>query len=449
MMLSRTTWTLLVVAGLLALLLVLPSGQDGSGLRLPTLPALDGDAITRVTFERAGQPIVIERQGDRWRLKQPLQAEADASALEALLRPFGQPVPMDARVDAGHLEDYALDDNEGVRFEVFTSEAVPVISMVVGRDVEGGSTLLRMAGSDDVYRARVGGASRFRKEASAWRNRSVLSLDDTLVSGLTVEGSGGVLTFQRIPAGIAKDTEASTESVWHLDGDPTFPVDQRTLDTLVRSLARLRAGEVHAPDFGSGWDRPRGAYEIALADGTTHRILVVPAPDGASGLARADDNPDVYRIGASWVTRLEEGVEAYRDRTLFDFPPEQVQSLVLEEGGLRVRIQQDPTTRLWRVAEPVSMEVDLRRALVATRTMGELRALAVDEDVDAATAGLAPPGARFEARLVDGTSRVLEVGAGFQEGGQDLAWVRRAGQDTIWVVPAEALKRMRAAFVQS
>jgi frataxin-like iron-binding protein CyaY len=355
---------------------------------------------------------------------------------------------MDARVDTGHLDTYELDDNKGVRFEVFTGNAEPALAMTVGRDVEGGSTLLRLSGSDDVYRARVGGAFRFRKDAAQWRNRSVLDLDDALVSGLTIEGAGGVLTFLREPSGAVEAEGRPSWAPWHLQRDPTFPVDQRILEALARSLARLRASAVHAPDFGSGWDRPAGAYEVALSDGTTHRILVVPAPEGATGLARVDERPDVYRVAGALLERLEMSQEEYRDRTLFAFVAEQVDTLTLEEGSARVRIRQDPGTRLWRVVEPVSTEVDLRTALVAVRTMGELRAAGVAEGIDPRETGLVPPRARYEARLTDGSSQVLEVGARFQESGQDRIWVRRLGRDTVWVLPAETLKRMRAAFLQ-
>lgn len=448
MTLSRSTWILLGIVGALALLLALPSVGGGRGVSLPVLPAIDPDVVTRVTFETAGQPIVIEKQGEAWRLLQPLQADADASSLASLLAGFRQPVPMDARVDTGHLDTYELDDNKGVRFEVFTGGSEPVLAVMVGRDVEGGSTLLRLSGSDDVYRARIGGAFRFRKDASQWRNRSVLDLDDTLVGGLTVEGAAGVLTFVREPSGDVQAEERPPWAPWHLQRDPAFPVDQRILEALARSLTRLRASAVHAPDFGSGWDRPTGAYEVALSDGTTHRIVVVPASDGVSGLVRVDGLPDVYRVAGSLLERLEKGEEEYRDRTLFAFAVEQVDTLTLEEGSARVRIRQDPGSRLWRVVEPVSTEVDLRTALLAIRTMGELRAAGVAEGVDPRQAGLVPPRARFEARLIDGSSQVLEVGARIQDGGQDRVWVRRAGRDTVWVLPAEAVKRMRAAFLQ-
>ncbi len=445
---SRTTRILLAIAAVLALLLALPRGGDDTGGPLPALPAIDRDGVTRIRFERAGQAILIERQGEVWRLLQPLQAEADAGSLEALLQIFGEPVPIDARVDVGHLESYGLDDNEGVRFEVFTGGAEPALALVVGLDVEGGSTLLRLSGSDDVYRARLGGAYRFRKDAPAWRNRSVLALDPARMAGLTIEGAGGALTFLRDPTAAVGEGEAPTQPTWRLQDDSSFPLDQPTLDALARSLARLRASEVHASDFGSGWDRPAGAYEVALADGTTHRILVVSDDGAASGLARVDDRPDVYRIAGSWVGRLEQGREAYRDRTLFAFAPDQVESLVLEEGTARVRIRRDPTTGTWRAVEPISAEVDLRTALAAVRTLGGLRAHAVAEGADSRNSGLNPPRARLQALLADGSSQSLEVGTRFQEGGQEWVRVRRAGRDTIWVLPAETWKRMRAAFVR-
>ena len=68
-------------------------------------------------------------------------ASADAVSIKSLLRTFREEIPIDLRLDEGNLEEYGLDDNDGVTFEVFTDGSEPVLSFVVGKDLPGGSSL--------------------------------------------------------------------------------------------------------------------------------------------------------------------------------------------------------------------------------------------------------------------------------------------------------------------
>ena len=178
---SKPTWTLAGTAALLALLLVADRGPDHDGEALPRLPPLNADEATRITFTRSGETTVITREDDVWRITRPLQAEADTAILGALLANFKNEIPMDLRVDRGNLDKYGADDNAGVTFEAFTSSSEPYISMVIGNDVTGGSTLVRLSGSDAVYRARIGGRFQYDRPTVDWRNHMILNVEAELM----------------------------------------------------------------------------------------------------------------------------------------------------------------------------------------------------------------------------------------------------------------------------
>ncbi len=451
MRLSRTTIALLAVATLLAVLLLIPSQQHAGQTDLPTISAIDPDTVTRIELVKAGQTTVIERDGDRWYLRQPLQAEADASSLRSLVQTFSKDVPIDLRIDQGELEAYGLDDSNNLSFELFTGGAEPAISIVLGIDLPGGSTVLRLPGSDAVYRARLGGRHRFDREATDWRNRLLLDIDPEQVVGIGLEGPGGVLTFTRELLGVSQDEGALEHGPWLLADNPLFVVDQTTLDMLAGSMARIRASELHAPDFGGdAWDLPAATAEVVLADGTMHRIELIVAPDAQAALARVQGKPDVYRVAGTWLRRFQWGLLEFQDKTVLDFNRELVDSVILEEGPNRVRIQQDLGSKMWRVVEPVVMDADLRKTLYTVNALSDLRALRVSEGSEPGAVGLDQPRSRFIVEMIDGSSVMLEVGHAFQaEPSGDAVYAMANDRLPIFEIRAETYTRLRQAFLKN
>jgi hypothetical protein len=446
---SRTTRVLLCVAVALAALLAIPSRRHSGQEGLPSLPAVAPESATRIQLVKAGQPTLLEREGERWFLRQPLQAEADAASVRSLLRAFAKPIPMDLRVDQGNLEDYELDDSNNLTFELFAGGEEPALAFVLGKDLPGGSSLLRLRDGDAVYRARVGGRHRFDREATDWRSRAVLDLDPAQIVGLTLLAGGRDLTFAREILSAEAGAEP-TAGPWHLADDPAFPVDQPTVTGLAEAMARLRASELHAPDFGVGWDDPAARCEVAMSDASVHRLALVPAPEGGAALAKVEGRPDVFRVASTWLARLAGPLAEFRDKTVFAFAREQVDSIALHEGPHRVRIQQDLGTKTWRVVEPIVMDAELRKTLTTVNALSDLRAARVSEGTEPKAAGLLQPRMRFEVGMIDGTMHVLEIGAAFQDPEQgDLTYAQAEERLPIFELEASTIARLRQAFLKN
>lgn len=446
---SRTTRILAAIAAVLLALALLDRGAGDRVATLPTLPAVNRDEVTRITLTQAGQKTILAREDDRWRILQPLQADADEASVKAILAAFRKEVPMDLRVDGGDHETYGVDDSAGITFELFTSGAEPVIAFTIGNDVAGGSTLLRLAGSSDVYRARIGGRFHYDKPATGWRNHMVLDQEPTTVEALAFTRGGQTLSFRRPPKGLESQEGDPGFGPWILENAPSFPVDQATLDDLARSLALLRASEIHAAEHGAGWENPAGTVEVTLTDGTTHNLTFVSDQDQAA-LVRVDDRPDVYRVAITHLKRVTEPLAAFRDRTLFDLRKSDLDAITLVAGPNRVRLKQDLGTSFWKIVEPVNADTDVRQAIWTANTLATLRADRVEEGMTRARAGLDTPQLRFVLELLDGTQRGLDVGAGFNDAaGTAWRYVARDGDPTVFSVKEAVLVQLRKAFLQS
>lgn len=98
-----------LVIGALVLVAVLKPGSKPAPQN-PPLTALAPDAIQHVRIQRPKQPdVVLDRQGDNWRLTTPRSARANNFRVDELARLAATPVSVRFPAATGELEKYGLD----------------------------------------------------------------------------------------------------------------------------------------------------------------------------------------------------------------------------------------------------------------------------------------------------------------------------------------------------
>lgn len=445
MMLSRTTQVLLGIAGLLAIVAFFPTDKNSSE-SLPSLPAINRDDVTKIMLTKSGESIILERDGEGWDITSPLKADADSVSIKSLLMVFRKEVPVDLRVDKGNLKEYGLDDNTGVHFEVFTNSQDPYVSFVVGQDVPGGSNLIRLAGSDDVYRARVGGFFRYAKPATEWRDKTLLNLDYDQISSVSLIRTDQTLQFERQLTGNLTPEGKQEFGDWRLVNDYRFPVDQKGFAAMVKGWSLARASEIHASDFGVGWETPNATIEMSLLNGETHKMSFLDSDQ--SSLAKVDSRSDVFRVASTHLNRIVQPLINFKDKTLFNFTRDEVDWFALEQGNHKVRIKQDLGTNMWKVVEPLTMDPDIRQVFHSINTLSELRASSIAE-ISLKEANLESPKLKFEIALLNGSSLFLHIGSGYKdEAGAIYFYARVNMGDTVYVLKSDVVETIQKAFLK-
>src|SRR5690606_19215336 len=170
----RRTATL---AGLAALLLAVDLGSRRLDLEavdeLPEVAAVAPEAAARIRLTEGDDRIVLEREGETWRMTAPGTHRADPEAVDALLQSLRRVVRLDVQVGRGDLETYGLTSPTALRVEVEDAEGTRLADFYVGHDVAGGTTYLRFPDDDAVFRARLGSRARFDRSAAAWRDHRI------------------------------------------------------------------------------------------------------------------------------------------------------------------------------------------------------------------------------------------------------------------------------------
>jgi hypothetical protein len=348
-------------------------------------------------------------------------------------------VPMDVEVDQGHFESYGLDQANGILIEIAGANGT-LTRFYVGENSEA-STFVRFPDDDRVYRARLGGRSRFEHSASEWKDRRIYDLESTTIDSVAIDRAGAHLGFSR--AFVTDDKGTATPGPWTVDGMPAYPLDQAMVQDLADGLAKLRAGEILPAD--APFDVPVGSVTFHTTTNETHTLTVARHDQGV--FCKRDNEPATYRIADAMVARIDRALPRWRDRTLFSVVPTRIRGMIFEDASLRTVLVADPKTGVWTVTEPTNVAVDSREATQVARALVNLRA---DDtaDIAPALAGF-PSKTRLGLTLDDGTTRWVEIGDAVpgMPTGRELTYVRTPeAPERIGVLLTTGLSRVRKTF---
>ena len=454
MKLTRRSLVLLAVAALLAVLNVWDAGPAPTAAALPSVPAAATDTVVAIQISTPIEKLRVERGAtekgapgfDAWNIVTPLQYPADSAQVRTLLKTFADPLPMDAFVDSGNHEDYGVDDQNGLLVELYVAgQEIPGAALVVGKTAAGPSTFVRLPGSDDVYRADVGGRARYARPAAEWRDKVAIEVERTKILGLTIARGAETLRFTRVVTGaplLEADPDGGPPPArWALEGAP-FATDSDTVDATIKTLARIRAGEVHNPDYEAGFDAPAAVATLTLDDGTARTITLGGRVVDGAAFVRVDGRDEVFRTAASVGRALAQPVESFRDRRLLAFKRADVASVAYSEGGLTVVLAQSDDNATWAITQPPNMDADQKQALYTVNTLASLRAAALAPD-----ATFAASGARFEVRMRDGGTVTVQLGQREPDAeGRPLVRVRISGKEGVYLLQEAAVAELLKAF---
>lgn len=429
-----------------------PSSFDPSA-DLPSLAEVARADVTRIEIT-SGQQDTVVMEGSLeggFQVIAPYQAPADTIALRPLLALFERgKTRMDVAIDTGNLADYGLDDAQGVLVELFTDSDEPAVSFVVGQDRPGGSSFVRLPGSDVVYRGKVGSRARYDRAPLEWRDKMVTQVPAGLVQEIRIEPLDGPKTvFLRLPEGDMATESSAKFGAW-TSAQADFAVDQKSIDALAKSLTELRAGRVLSPDFDGGFDPPAATVSVLMVDGEQIVLTIGQrTAEGGAVFVKRSGRDEVYLVSASLRDRVLRPILAYRNRILFDFERLDVRDYTLEDELGKAVLTQDSSTHMWAFTQPVNMDTDVLAVTQSVNTLADLRADAIDPEISLEDAGLDEP-ATLSVRLMNGTTQTLYIGRRIDIQGTPYTYVTRPELlPIIYLVRTDTLTHLRAGFNRS
>lgn len=409
-------------AALLGLVLLTREKEVNEGVPRLTLAPL-AQEVTKVEISGA-HAAVLSREGGAWTVSGHPADEAQVKALLDALKDLRAQDYVTSKPEK-HAE-LEVDDAKGVKVAVSTT-AGPAWTLVFGKASKAGGTFLREAKGDAVFTTTSPAAFQVKRDANAWRKRTIATASAADVAKVKLTQAGSTLAL------------VNGNGAWEADPKPPagFRFDAQAAQRVVQQLASLSA-----QDFLDGDPGPLpSTVEAELKGGKTLTLrLGAKRPEGTVPL-RLDGDPQTYLLPQWAADGLLKTLDDLRDTTLLAYEVEKVQRVTLTGVGKATVLAKDGAG--WKLVEPkqapAGFELDPQAVAGQLQRWKSLRAAKAVTGVSDAAAGLGAPAAKLELALEGGGKQTVTVGA---ETAAKERYVKGSADGLLYAIGAAELQQL-------
>lgn len=285
---------------------------------------LQADATQEVLLRKGSDEVLLRKVDGAWRLIKPVQAPADASAVEALVKALGEASREEIIAESGaDLRQYGLDQPSGAVTFVPASAGAKAQVLFFGRDNPTGQYAYAMVdGSPQVFLLGQSVKASVLKDAGELRDKAVWRFDAPQVTALRSSAAGG-FRLTRSGAGWAVNDE---------------PGRGAAIEQWLGELAALKATAVPSEDGkGGAWGLSKGPHlSLRLQNGDMLELHAGASPDSDSYYAQGKPGTPVFKLPADSLLTLQKGPSDLADRRAFELDSAKVQrfEIVRPQGKL-------------------------------------------------------------------------------------------------------------------
>jgi hypothetical protein len=403
---------------------------------------LEKASVKKLSLTAKGQTVRLERDGEEWRIVEPVQARAEKFSVEPILDKLAdlksKAVVADTRARAA---DFGLAQPQFTVVASYADKAgaEKTATLEVGDENPLDLTIYyAKAGDDRIFTAEPALKYPLDKSLYDLRDKSLVVHEDKDVQQVVVETNGGGWSAER-------DGDA-----WKLTAPVQDAGDKGAIEGVLSKLrtARVKAFAAETADQAAlatyGLDKPAAVVTFALGADRATKILRMgeATVDGAKKtFARLGDAGPVMEVEASVVTDLAKPASELRDRSVAPFDREKARKVTVAP------LDGEPLvfTRSKEKAEGATAETDKYvvdgvtdklkewKLSSALYTLSSLKGTSIVEDgaKDLGRYGLDKPNFRFSVEG-DGAAKLAEVLVGAQAGNKYYA--ARAGSGRVYEV---------------
>ncbi len=423
-----------VLVTLLAVFFFLQSKDDNA----PTPPSFEVPHMAdldKIEIVNGAVAITLAREAGVWRLKAPVDFPVADGVQKDLDKLFAASIGMDRQIEPKEdLARYGLDKDTALI--TLHAGGAKKVAFTVGKEDTVDQTFVKRTwikpeGGTTVFRAQAGLRSRLLIDLADLRQKKVSEFNKEDVVG--VELSYGGKKISLAPTAAEGDKPAGWKSV-----EPAGEsLDNAAIDRLIGAAGRLRADGfadgTSLADAGLQTPSLTATFKLKAGDPVTIMIggLVKPAADAAAppdGAAPPEPSRYLKLASADWIYTAKSFTIDSVDKRLADLRTKDMMTLDVAqvEKITAARPAEGERTEVvleggkWALVSPTAGEANKDLVDAALRTLKDLKAARVSEDVDAQKAGLGPDQATLlTLSLAGGEVRTVAIGGLVEEGKTD------------------------------
>ncbi len=321
-------------------------------------PELDDDAAVAVEIEGSHGPIRMALVDDVWRLVEPLEWEAEKTAVRSLISAFAN-LDSERRLPLGEVDlaDYGLDDpalevvlvdSEGRRFALSVGDAMPL----------GANRAVRRGADEEIHLSPEAFVAALDREIDDWRSRDVIDLLEHDLATIDVETSEDRIVM-------VKD-----DGRWQLQEPLADLADRDQIQSLISELNVLRISEFLPADgepfeFGA----EEFGFRVVLTrvggeEAVTLELTAAGEGEGAGTVFCRRNGEDVFVVSDSIATRLSKAPVLWRSDKVWLFSSWDAATVEFATGSEEIAVRE--TDGLWQFEDGGDADTtEIRRRLNA------------------------------------------------------------------------------------
>jgi len=298
MKIKKEIFLLVVVIIGLSLYLVFHE-SDRTQYQLPVLPKVASKDFTQLEIQQSEKTIVLHKKDNEWFIS-PKDYLADIYVINRMIDAIDDLTLTALASESESYNRYDLDDDKKITVKAWAGQTL-------SRDLEVGKavptyqhTFIRIKNDPNVYHAGGNFRNTFEKTAENLRNKTVLSLEKSLIKNLHITKGNTTREFvlKSIPVDPEKDLsdgEKETEppkTKMEWQSSDNMKINETAIEELLSLLARLNCDTYHPNEIKDDFKNPLCTIEVKGA--TNAKLSIFNPADEAGSLYPAISSQNDY-----------------------------------------------------------------------------------------------------------------------------------------------------------
>jgi hypothetical protein len=429
---SRTTSFLVMMALVIGALAALDYywGTSTHDLLAKSKRVLDFQSkdITGLKIDLTNQVYTLERSGDQWQIKQPLNVRANYSTVSSILDEL-EFAERNRSITEKELKGLSPNDFglEIPRVRLTLQNKKGSVVLLIGNETPTKDAVYaQLQGKKGVLVVPKSIYERVDRTLDDLRDRTVIDFQAASATRVEIKSADRVIELAK------SAITTNAEPRWALTRPLAARADQRKVGELLADLGGLRV-----TDFVSESPRDIPAYQLDEPErevtvwtgesGKTLQIGRASTNDPSKVYAKLKSTDSIYTVPSASVQKFAVQANDLRDAQVLVFAEGDVHGIEVLHGTDRISLAYTDAT--WRIAAPVAAAADDAAVEQLLRHLGGLNARQFTADVatDLDKYGLAAPMATVSLRG-EGTNLLAQLLVGALDPSNTVRFVKRVDE---------------------
>jgi hypothetical protein len=390
--------------------------------------------ITGLKIDLTNQVYTLEKSGDQWQIKQPLDVRASYSTVNSILDEleFAERNRVITEKELAGLspKDFGL-QNPRIRLTLQNKKG-SVVLLIGNETPTKDAVYAQLQGKNDVLVAPKSIYERVDRTLDDLRDRTAIDFQPASATRIEIKSADRVIELTK------SAITTNTEPRWLLTRPLVARADPRKVSELLADLSGL-----HVVDFVSESPRDIPTYlldeperEVTVWTGESGKTLQIgrtSTNDPSKVYAKLKSTDSIYTVPSATAQKFAVQANDLRDAQVFAFSESDVRGIEILHGTDKVSLVH--TDETWQIASPVAAPADDIAVQQLLRHLSGLNARQFTADVatDLDKYGLAAPMATVSLRG-EGTNLLAQLLVGALDATNTVRFVKRVDEPFVYEV---------------